>query len=34
MALRNVYCNPGAGAKALNRLPELASPLLHFNMRN
>ena len=32
MALRNVCCHPGEGAKALNRLPQLARPLLHFNM--
>ena len=33
MAQRNVCCHPGEGAKALNRLPQLAIPLLHFNMR-
>jgi quercetin dioxygenase-like cupin family protein len=33
MAQRNVCCHPGEGAKALNRLPQLARPLLHFNMR-
>ncbi len=33
MALRKVCCHPGEGAKALNRLPQLARPLLHFNMR-
>jgi quercetin dioxygenase-like cupin family protein len=33
MALRNVRCHPGEGAEALNRLPQLARPLLHFNMR-
>lgn len=33
MAQRNVCCHPGDGVKALNRLPELARPLLHFNMR-
>ena len=32
MTLRNVYCHPGEGVKALNRLPQLARPLLHFNM--
>ena len=32
MALRDVCCHPGEGAKALNRLPQLAKPLLHFNM--
>ena len=33
MAQRNVCCHPGEGAKALKRLPQLARPLLHFNMR-
>ena len=33
MALRQVSCHPGEGTEALNRLPQLARPLLHFNMR-
>jgi quercetin dioxygenase-like cupin family protein len=32
MAQRNVCCHPGDGVKALNRLPQLAEPRLHFNM--
>ncbi len=32
MAQHNVCCHPGEGEKALNRLPQLAKPLLHFNM--
>ena len=32
MASRNVCCHPGDGVKALNRLPQLAKPQLHFNM--
>ena len=32
MPLRNVSCHPGDSAKALNRLPQLATPRLHFNM--
>ena len=32
MASRNVCCHSGDGVKALNRLPQLAKPQLHFNM--
>ena len=32
MAPRNACCHPGDGVKALNRLPQLAKPQLHFNL--
>jgi len=31
MALPNICCHPGDGAKALNRLPQLAKPRLLEN---
>ena len=32
MALPNICCHPGDGAKTLNRLPQLAKPRLRFKL--
>jgi len=33
MTANTEACHPGEGSKALNRLPQLAEPLLQFDLR-